>query len=296
MTTQQDLGVAASPSYTPSPTQAAFERALAAAMALPADEVVAATTNTPDAIVRVFSALPGLRTLLGDARRALTLYDPSTLDQFELHAHALSYAQSRYLQSRSPTTVDAARAANKAQAALSIALSDLQAMLNREMVDPARVASIKRSIGTRESLPIAIGAVIQLMTELRKTYGDRLLMTEAEQNELAQLGAELSQALAGAVVVMKAEDNPLDTRNRMFTLLRRDYLELRRTVEYLRFYEDDADEFLPTIFTRAKRKGRAEGTDSDSASEKKPAQPEPRALALDAEDTGVPQEDPFAQK
>lgn len=296
MTTQQDLGVAASPSYTPSPTQTAFERALPAAMALPADEVVAATTNTPDAIVRVYSALPGLRTLLGDAHRTLTQYDPSTLDQLELHAHALSYAQSRYLQSRSGTTIDVANAANKAQAALNISLSDLQAMLNRKMVDPTRVASIKHSISTRESLPIAIGAVVQLMTELRKTYGERLLMTEAEQNELAQLGAELSQALAGAVVVVKAEDNPLDTRNRMFTLLRRDYLELRRTVEYLRFYEDDADEFLPTIFTRAKRKARAESTPSDDSTEKKPAQPEPRALALDGEDTDVPQEDPFAQK
>lgn len=282
MSTQQDLGVAASVSTAPSPTQAAFERALPAAMALPENEVVSATTNTPDAIIRVFSALPGLRTLLGDTHRSISLFDPNTVDRFELHAHALSFAQSRYLQSRASSSVDVTRATNKAQTALNLAFGDLQAMLNRKMVDPARVASIKRSISNRESLPVVIGAVVQLMAELRATYGERMLMTEAEQNDLAQLGEELSKALAGGIVV-KFDDNPLDTRNRMFTLLRRDYLELRRTVEYLRFYEEDADEILPTIFTRAKRKARAEeDAPSDDSTEKQEGQTEPRALELRA--------------
>jgi hypothetical protein len=276
-------------------TLSAFEEARPEADALSAQDIVQATTSTAEAVVRALSAVSAVRALLTDARKALPLFDHRAIDRFERNANALSYAQSRYLQARASSSADVATIADEAQRALDIAYGDLQALANRGMVDAARIESIKDSGSSRESLPIAIGAVVQLMAELREKHGDRLLMTEDEQHALGKLAIRLRDALAARLPAL-GDSEALDTRNRMFTLLRREFLELRRAVEYLRFYEDDADEILPSLFTRSKRKAKSE----DNSAKKPTPAPEPAPASAPAKpaqgSVTIPQEDPLGRR
>lgn len=117
----------------------------------------------------------------------------------------------------------------------------------------------------------------------------RALTTLEEQQELEQLAVKLRDALGARVGEVSSSNKALAIRERIFTRFYREYAQLRRVVEYLRFDEGDADEVLPSIFVRSGRKNK--GDEVIEPIEDKPVEDKPASPVIG----GVPQDDPFVR-
>ncbi len=287
----------------------AFEHTLTEANALADDQVVRATTDIGDAVVSSLAVVSTVRELVSAEHAQLPLFDLGTFDRFERYANALTFAQARYLRTRNTTAKPAELAALVAegQHALGIAITDLGGYVARGLVKAATVESLKDANGSPTSLGIALTSVADLFSELRATLGDRVIMSEDEQKHVSALALRLRNALVDNVGVTADAAVALAMRDRMFTLFRREYLAIRRAVDYVRFYEGDSNEVFPSIFLRSK--GRAK-SDEDNGEAGEPERREEvkretdnRSEAdkrdearPDVSDDGLPQEDPFRSR
>lgn len=273
--------------------QRAYEQALPVANALSDDEVIRVTTNIDAAVVRAGSCVARVREVVVGGREHVPTFDPKRVDRFAQYTDALLYAQANYLHSDKESSTSVSELAQSAQRALVTVLSDLAALATRGIVAPAAVESIKDGSAAYEALPSRLLAAAQLVASARVKLGERTLTTLEEQQELEQLAVKLRDALAARVGEASANNKALAIRERIFTLFYREYAQLRRVVEYLRFDEGDADEVLPSIFVRSGRKNKDDVLEpiENKPIENKPVEEKPASPVIG----GVPQDDPFVR-
>lgn len=273
----------------------AFEALLPEARAIADDEIIRATTNTRTAVIRALATLSVLRTTLADASRVLPLWKPTTLDRFEQCAKALSHAQVRYLSGQSQNTNEFNEVAAECQRVLTLTLTDLAALANRNFVDAARVERIKDAGTSRDLLADRLRAAAELVREARAAVGDRAMVSE---RELAYIDSVADRMQSALVLRSKSASDALSNlrdRDRMFTLFHREYQHIRRTMDYVRFFEGDSDTLFPSIFTRGRRKDERE-TENEGEEEREDDKPIENTPGERASGGGVPQDDPFAPR
>lgn len=286
----------------------AFDALAGEMRAIPEENVVRATTDSRAVVIHSLATVPTLRTVLADASSELRRWDPSTIDRFVQCAHALSHAQTRFLAGQAQNTQLFNDTLTESQRVLNVAIGDLVSMGNRGIVDRDRVERIKAAGTAREVLPERLRACAQLVREARAVAPDRVVVSERELAYIEQIADRMQAALVSRSKSMTESQRNRRDRDRIFTLFYRTYQQIRRAVDYVRFFEGDADEVFPSIFLRGRKKDEGEGDSDeqieDGAEENKPTDRkpgedppvEPRSLERktgEGEERGVPQNDPF---
>ncbi|MDP3275453.1 MAG: hypothetical protein Q8Q09_09685 [Deltaproteobacteria bacterium] len=278
----------------------AFEHTLAEANALAEDQVVRATTDIGDAVVSSLTVISAVRALVAAKRAELPLFDLATFDSFERYANALTFAQARFLRIRNTMSKSAEVEAlvSEGQRVLGIAISDLTGYVGRGLVKDTTVESLKNANASPTSLGIALTSVADLFSELRASLGDRIIMSEDEQKQVSALALRLRTALVENAAVTAESSIALAVRDRMFTLFRREYLAIRRVVDYVRFYEGDSSQVFPSIYLRSKSRAKNDEAESEAREPAAPEkrEPEKRDDGHPEVDSGLPQENPFGAR
>ena len=146
---------------------------------------------------------------------------------------------------------------------------DAQAAVGHELLDGSSFEEIPRGGGRLDVAQGLLAVGVLFRAGWSKVKG-HTAVTEAELDRAATLGVGLLAALG-------QEDHPSDTkaesdalRLRAYSLLVIAWNECRRAADYLRWYEDDANDFAPALTgLRGPRARRVEPT-SDAATEPKP--------------------------
>jgi hypothetical protein len=231
---------------------AALQRALPDVQAMDPSEVRSINVDAPSAVARVLGALPKILALRADIADALPAFDMSKLDKLQDYACAL---QEAHVQSLSAgKTPDELRALGEEGDSLRTVLrTDAAALVARGLIDPARLESCNGQPGYK-TIATDLGILASVMLSCWPAIVGKSGTTEDELHR-AEAIAEAILAYVGIHDQSpEAKAAATDVRNRAFTLLVHTYEESRRAVQYLRFWEGDADDLAPSMYEKHRGK------------------------------------------
>jgi hypothetical protein len=240
---------------TPELAQVAFEKVKPKLAALAPGEVLQVNLDIPTAASIALGAHERLLELRPLIVKQLPDHPVELLDELPTYAQAAWFA---HLIAMPP--IDDGNRLKKlleeAQPLRETLLVAAEALAHRGLVSPDRVAEIRAGQGNIDRA----GDLVALSALFRQAWpavGSKTAILEGEVERAATLGSELLVALGVKGIAEKAGNTPesRDQRARAFTLFANAYGECVRAVAYLRYHEDDADSFAPTLrpVTRANR-------------------------------------------
>jgi hypothetical protein len=255
----------AAPARPASPETAAgaYERVAAELDALPAERVGTINIDVSTAVATVVGASAKLAELRPDVVARLPNHPIEAIDKLTDYALAALYAhlQTFGRQLASPDRVHEllAEAAPLRQRLLAVA--DMLASLGMLEHDP--VAAIRAGSGHLDTANDLI-ALSALFTNEWERLHNRVPLDPAELDRAARLGTELLVALG--VRKVRSGDAPdvkgwADRKARAMRLMFDAYDSARQAVHYLRWKEDDAESYTPSLFSRRRRAPKPDETE-----------------------------------
>ncbi len=260
---------------------ASFDKHLPEISAMSADELLARVNfDVATAVSIVLGAEPALQSLRAEIAKKLPAFPMRYLDELESIAHAALYAHMRTMGVAAaadllPKLTEDARRLRKTLA------SDATAAANRGLIEPALLDDVPMGNGRLDIARGVLGVAVVLRASWSAIKG-RTAVTEKDLDDAARLGVELLAELG-------RDDNPTSSRGdtsldevrlRACSLLAKVYDECRRAVAYLRWHEDDLNDFAPAI--TGPRGPRSKKADDDGGQEPSdpnappaPSKPEP---------------------
>lgn len=229
--------------------------------ALEPDELVPVNTDPFTAVSTARAVLPKLLSLR-DQLVELPNFDPKHLDNLETYALATLQAHTNYLASNAPPEQLQERIVEATMLREQL-LSDATALANRGYISGASLDKLKGSIGFRN----VASDVLTLANLLRGAWSKvstKTGVTEAELERAEMLGEDLNSDIGVKTVTPAVAAAVTLERQQAFTLLTRAYDQLRRAVAYLRWDEEDADDFAPSFYAGRQRRS---SSDSDDRTE-----------------------------
>lgn len=266
---------------TPVPTMpAAFARQKANIDAVPEIALVPINVDIMASIVTARGAARKVATLLPDIERSIPGHDVTPILILDDVALACGYASSRHTLALAPND-ELGEVATRAIRMRDLLTTDAQSCIKRGLLDGSVLKGIVGTTGYR-----ALAHDVMLLSGLLRgalpTLGDRMSTKDAELDEADVLCAMLTDQ------VTMRENAPLivaeaaKTRLRAFTLLSRTYDEVRRIVTFVRWYEDDVDDFAPSFYAgRGGKKRKVPSTELPKDAPTKQDAFEALALAAD---------------
>lgn len=198
--------------------------------------------------------------------------DVARIDKISLYSKALMHVNSLIL-SRS-TRVNALKGyadeGNKLRANL---LSYAETLVQVGRFDADTIARIKDGVGYKE-LASDLSTLSQMFLAQPETLQSGIPVSVDNVRRAFELTQLISVALGERDDVDGSQQLLLDQRKRLSMLLQRAMAELRRAVTFLRWYENDAAEWVPSIFVG----GRPNGAKVDA----EPATPDVEPIAQPA--------------
>lgn len=230
--------------------RAAAERLAPAMAALAEDEVLRMNLDPTLAVTAILGRWPHLTGLL-PAIDALAPNESARIRTLRECALALYHWQSCVLSATDGDDV-VGSLVETGIAMRERALADLTALSHRGLVDAAALANYRGTSSFRK-VALDLAGLSALIHARWEVIAGRTLLTLEEADALGRHGHALLEALGGRDRTVGPTASTLRQRDRAFTLFRKAYDETRRAVEYLRYHEDDADDFVPQIYvgTRA---------------------------------------------
>lgn len=135
-------------------------------------------------------------------------------------------------------------------------ITDLTSLVNRKVVDAGELAKGRDIQGYEATARSTLILVDVLDAHWARIQG----MTPLTRADLARARAA-AEAMLDALGAREQNVSRLpamEVRRRAVTLLVRTHEEIRREMRYLRYYEDDADQFIPSLWVRGRRRGAAD--------------------------------------
>lgn len=205
--------------------------------------------------VRTFD--PELRAALVDEYR-----DRATniLDGLETTACAARQAEAE-LDTREDST-DVAAIHEEVMTMYERLFTDATSLVQRGLLPKERLAvarDLKSYQGTLQSLIW----ILEIFSGAWSTLSTETPVKVADLERAAEIASRMTDALGDkSHAVQRAA--AMETRTRALSLLVREYEELRRMVTFVRWFEGDADDFVPSLYaTRGPRKPKGVDADDD---------------------------------
>lgn len=266
-----------------------FEKHLPQIEALPEDQLEEVNFDIPTGTVKMLAAIPRLRTLRAQLVERLLKHDMAAFDEFEGYTRALLHAHSEKLATQLAKSPELEKHCKEGIALRQTLTKDCESLVAHDLLDKGALDTISNEIGAHS---IATD-LLTFATILHNAWPKLAGQTHLKAEWVAHVEATANKifALLGAPTGDSANDPASVLRRRAFTLFMRTYRETKRAVTYLRWYEDDVEDYCPSLWP-GRRGKRSEG-------EAKPAEPTPPVAdpvvpvpAGDGE-SGVPGGNPF---
>lgn len=222
------------------------------------------TTDVPTAVALMLGAKPTLEAMIPELERALKTPPIVQIQRIEQRALGLLYTEIQYVPKGDENLQANLDAAQEVRGQL-LAAADAHVAFGQ--MNAAAVAKIREGGGHIDRAKDCI-ALAGLFRAVWPTIAANTQVTPELLERAARLGTILIAQLGGKQLGTGGTAvNWTDERNRAFRLLMNDYNEIRRAVEYLRYHEKDATNFLPTLHPRSKKSSSSESTDAPSATD-----------------------------
>lgn len=227
----------------------AFDKHLVQMRGLPAERVVKRiNVDVPAAVSIVLGAQAAVASMRRRMVEEMPKFDVRNVDDLGSLAYATLYVHI----SHTIQTVDSSgQLSSLMEAATPLRktlASDAAAAVQRGLLDADALANIPTGAGRLDTARALLGLGVAFRGAWPKVKG-RTGVTEEEMEKAAQLGVAILTALG-------TEDNPSvsdaklpleDLRLRSYTLLYQAYDECRRAIAFLRWHEEDAGDFAPSL-------------------------------------------------
>lgn len=223
----------------------AYERILPEAMALEADELLPINIDVSSALVTAMGIVAKMPQLEDDMRE-LPAFPAEMIAKFPDYVLALLSAQSRYAFAISPPKQDPA-VLDEGVRWRDILIADVEALIARKLLDSACLRELTRASGYK-NVAFDLAGLTRVMKTAWPTIEGQTALKATELAEVDKLSLRLMTVVARREQSPEAIAEATTIRQRMFTLFHKAYDAHRRGAIYLRWDQDDVDEFVPSIF------------------------------------------------
>ena len=224
----------------------AFERALPAAQALAASELVPINIDLPSAITATVGRLPAIMALREDAE-ALVRFDIAAFDQLETYTLATAYAHTLYMGASSPPEAIVGLNERGMQLRKTLYI-DAVALATRNLISGDRIGAFKANIGYK-NLAFDLMALAAILRRNWDKISGRTAITADDLDQAESIGERLVSAVGSRKKATTSISEAAAQRQRNFTLLLNAYDQVRRAVTFLRWNEGDADRIAPSLYS-----------------------------------------------
>ena len=237
---------------------AGFSLALAAVqgevVALGAHDLEAINVDVNATVVTAMGSVAELETYRPQLAKLPTEDAIRALDKLDLYARALGQAHAIFLR-QDAASVEPMEASKRVVEARGLLLSVATLLVHRKAIEESALGQLKGTVGFKNQS----NDVLQLVDVLRDAIAkgtDGGLVTSAELDEAERAVQALMLAMGRREQGPQMQSEAAELRQRCFTLLVRAYDELRRSIGYLRYYEEDVDTIIPSLYGGRTRKAK----------------------------------------
>lgn len=131
-------------------------------------------------------------------------------------------------------------------------LADADALAVRGLISRDRIAGFRDARSYQGALRGVVG-IVEVLRDEWDTIKTRTAVDRAELDAAIEIARRFERALATGPQ-SNGRAVALETRTRALSMLVREYEQLRRMVQYLRYFEGDTDQYVPSLY--AGRRGR----------------------------------------
>jgi hypothetical protein len=224
---------------------AVYEKVLPEAMALSPESLLTINLDLGPTIITGMAVSERLPAFY-EALKALPQVPIEKIEKFPEYVLALYVAQSYYTKANAPANemADLLEEATRwrdiliAYAKVLIARGQLSAELLKELTGTHGYANVAFDVRRLSSIFKAAWPQIEGSVGLKSS----------ELVEVDRIALKLAATVAHRTVSPEQMAATTDIRQRMFTLFYQTYDQIRRSVGFLRWNEDDADDFVPSLY------------------------------------------------
>jgi len=226
----------------------AYESSLNEICAVPKEQFVVITLIISEAVTTVLGRLEGIRALGPQMTQALPKFPIDLVDKLETYTLALDHTQILYkTSSTSPDSIKAL--AKSATGFREILLADVNALISRDLINPAALKNLK-GVNGYKNIAFDLSALVQILKHNWATISGRTGVTLEELDKAEVLAEQLQTAVGQHEKVPVTTTETVRHRQAAFTLFIRAYEEVRSGIEYLRRKQGDADSIAPSLYVR----------------------------------------------
>lgn len=230
-------------------------------------EIITVNADVPEVVEQVLSVRGVMRELRPQIEQ-LSDTKIERYDALEAIAWALSDANTAYTVA--PDVEDGLPEMLQRGVAMRSTLgANFVPLVAHGMLTAAQVSACSQEQGYR-GVGTDLRGQVCLLRGLWKTIEGRTLLDAKQIDAAHALGTQLIEGAAARGMREEARKEQGVARQKLFSLLVREYNEVRRAVAYLRWNEGDADELVPSLYakgggTRYKKKDESEGAKDGEA-------------------------------
>ena len=277
----------------------ALDKVLPAAMALDRDKLVAVNIDAAmvaSVVIAVAAKMAPHRPYFA----SLPDFDMEAFDLLEVSGNALSLAQSDYRYAITPpddltALVERGSELRGTLQHAAEALAD-GGLLSKQQVTTMRGGTSYRDLGTALS-----GWPRILLAANWEAIKQRSLLTDAMLTEAGELGMTITGLTGAHDLSPQKIAEKSDIRQRVLTLVMSRYDEVRRGASFMRWHQEDAETFAPSLYSSDLRGNEVRAKDAEARVEEPAivAAPAPVAKAPEVkpvaapQSIGLPNSDPF---
>ena len=240
---------------------AAYERMLPIIQAFDPAKIRTLNAEVPAVSARVLGAAPRILAHRAEIAKHVPTIDISRLERLEDEACALQEAHVRCLSATK--TPDELRAlAEEGDKLRSTLRSDAAALINRGLIDPARLSTCNGQPGYKV-IATELGVLATVLLSSWTQIAGKCCVSEQELHRAKAIADALLAYVGIREQSPEEKAAALVVRDRAFSLLAEDYELARRAITFLRWEEGDADQLAPSLYGTKHRSRKEQGDDDE---------------------------------
>jgi hypothetical protein len=244
---------------TLAPTEApevAYAEMLPLIEAVTDEQLVAINLDIPAVVSVVLDKAPHLLTLAEAAAAELRVFDIERFARLPKIALALAYAHAVLLAGTSAETDDLGPLYESAVELRGRLMDDASYLVKKGLLEASRLEQVKGLSGYRN---VAFDLLV-IVRVMKDSWGVAAQKSAASEEEVAKadlVAARILQALSAREQLAAASTKAAVTRHKAYSLLFRECDAIQRVASFLRWDQDDAEAFAPSVFSTRRRPRKA---------------------------------------
>ena len=221
------------------------------------EQLVAINLDVPAVVSVVLDHGPQLQTLTADIAEELPKFDTSRLIRLPKIALAVAHAHSMAMTAAAAVTDDLSALLEIGLVLRTRLTDDMSYMIKKGVLQAQQLDQVKGLPGYRN-----VAFDLMALTNVLQQGGasQKSLASDDDLTKAREVAARIIQALTAREQLAAETAKATVMRQKAYTLLFRECDAIQRVVSYLRWEQDDADTFAPSIFSVRRRPRKAVAT------------------------------------